>query len=279
MQKVKFLGAAISAVVASVVFSQSVAAQSDGALPDVGMEVNARQEVVGAVPEHAAAAVLRLDLNGCLAYALNNALDLAQQRLSLDNSTLATLIARQKYMPSVAAQMTRSENGEDRTSGSATLKQTLPWDLDISAGASRSDLSDSESASYTIALSKRILGGGTLAESNLEIDRSLIDEVVAANRLAVFERELARKVTRQFFQIHRARQTLAIRERRLEASKVNVENALAREDPLDIANAQLEVPVSEAALMRTQREIANALDSMKQLIGAPLMSRSRLWAM
>lgn len=215
---------------------------------------------------------LVLDLDGCVAYALSNALDLAQQRLSLDNAALATLIARQKYAPEVSALVSHRDDDEG-TSGGVAVKQTLPADLEFTAGVDTTDVADGDAWSqpeYAVTLSKRILGGGSYGESMLDIDNSLIDEVAAANGYASFQRDLVRRVLRQYYQLHRARQTLAIRKRRLEVSRTNLDHATAREDPLDIVNAQLEVPASEAALVRSQREIDSALDVMKQLVGAPL---------
>jgi len=213
---------------------------------------------------------LVLDLDGCIAYALENSYDLARQRITLANSQLGITIARHKYAPGISGS---ASHRDSTTPGSLKVRQVLPTDLEISASASAADLGDSDARSdpgYSIGLSKRILGGGSYHESMLEIDNSLIDAAIAANRLSEQERDMVRRVMRQYYDLQRARQTLVIRQRRVEIAQANLEHAIAREDPLDIANAQLNVPTSEAALLRSEREINTALDELKRLIGAPL---------
>lgn len=211
-----------------------------------------------------------LDLEACVAYAFSNALDLAQERLKVENAELSTRIARQKFAPAVSGVAGYADDSSE-TPGSVTFRQELPASLALSATAGSADVGGADDDPYyTVTLSKQLLGGGGYRESMLEIDNSLLDELIAGNRLSLFQRDLARRIVRQYYQLHRARQTQAIRERRLELSRTTLAHAIAREDPLDIANAQLEVPSNEAALIRAKRELENVIDGLKQLMGMPL---------
>ena len=70
-----------------------------------------------------------------------------------------------------------------------------------------------------------------------------------------------------FYQILRDYQTVRVWELRLERAQRNLEHALEREDPLDIANARIDVPATEASMLRARRAIDTSLDQLKKLIG------------
>ena len=212
---------------------------------------------------------MELDLAGCVAYAQEHALDLAQQRLALASALLNTRIAWAKFVPTVSASASHTE-GAGATPASASLAETLPAGFELSASANTADI-EGEDPYYSIRLSKRLLGGGsTYAESMLTVRNLELEELAAANRLNLFRRNLTRRVVKQYYRLLSARQTLQIRERRLEMSRTNLEHTIAREDPLDIANAELEVPAGEASVARAKSDIDAALDSMKELVGLPV---------
>lgn len=203
-------------------------------------------------------------------YALENAPALARQRLGYRNLIEAVTIARTKFDPVFTA---RQEWQDDGTSGrtSGSVRQTLPADLQLTASASVQDQGDSgDLTRFAIQLSKTLLGGGTLLEARLPIARAMINEAREFNRLSLEQRRVRFSVTRQYFDVIRSQQTLRLREMQLERAKLNLEHALVREDPLDIATARLRIPESELDVTAARRQIESGLLNLKTEIGFPL---------
>lgn len=203
-------------------------------------------------------------------YALNHAPALERQRLSYQNLIEAVTIARTRFDPVFTArQEWDDEDGAGRTSGS--VRQTLPADLELSATASVQDQGNrGDLTRYAIQLSKTLLGGGTFLESRLPVIRAMINEAREFNRLSLEQRRMRFSVTRQYFDVIRSQQTLRLREMQLERAKLNLEHALVREDPLDIATARLRIPESELDVTAARRQISSGLLNLKTEIGYPL---------
>lgn len=202
-------------------------------------------------------------------YALTHAPGLARQRLAYENLIEAVTIARTQFDPVFSARQEWQE-GEDTGRTAGTITQTLPADLDLSATASRQDQSNGDLTRYAVQLSKTLLGGGTYLESRLPVKRATISEAREFNRLSLEQRRVRFSVTRQFFNVIRSQQTLRLREMQLERAKLNLEHALVREDPLDIATARLRIPESELDVVAAKREIYSGILSLKTEIGYPL---------
>lgn len=215
-------------------------------------------------------------LEDILTYALQRAPGLARQRLGYQNLIEAVTIARTKYDPVFTA---RQEWRDDGTSGRTvgSLNQTLPADLNLTASASIQDQEDrGDLTRYSLQLSKTLLGGGTFLESRLPVERALIQEAREYNRLSLEQRRVQFSVTRQYFDIIRSQQTLRLREMQLERAKLNLEHALVREDPLDIATARLRIPESELDVLTARRQISSGFLGLKTEIGYPLHHVLRL---
>jgi len=205
-------------------------------------------------------------LQDCVDYALTNSPELAQLEIDVHSSKLATLIERAEFDFGLSANVEqRTEDGADNRSASITKR--LWGDLDLSLSASHSESTEENSDSYSLALSKTILGGGTIRASRLGVDNSVLDEAIYLNTAAQKRRELTYGTKRAYYRIIRAIQTLKVRELRLQRARKNLEHALAREEPLDIATARIEVPENEALVLQAKRSIESAYDALKELLG------------
>ena len=211
-----------------------------------------------------------MTLEDCTDYAVSHSRELAKRRLALDGQELTTHIRRGKFRPTLSGSADRGID-EDELGASATVKQELPAGITASATgkATREDSGDdeTESANLSLKLSKVIVGGGSWRESMLEIDNSILGELIERNKVRKYERELVYRVKQDYYGLIRNHQTLRINELKLARSRKNLEHALERERPLDIATAKIEVPESEAGVLRARRQIQSALDELKLLIG------------
>jgi outer membrane protein TolC len=209
-----------------------------------------------------------MTLEQCMDYALEHSRDLAQLRITLDNQQLTTKISRGKYRP-ILSLSGDQQGGDDGTSASASLKQELPAGFTVTASGSADEGQgdNADSRKLSLSISKVLLGGGSWSESMLEIDNSLLSELVERNRLHRYERELAYRVKQNYYLLIRNHQTLRINVLRLERARKNLEHALERQRPLDIATARIEVPDNEAGVLRAKRQIESAEDNLKILIG------------
>jgi len=135
--------------------------------------------------------------------------------------------------------------------------------LDVTDQASTGD----RFGSYSVALSKIILGGGTELESRNRIDDSIIQEMVILNQLNKEKRRIIFQVKQAYYRIIRDSQTLKIQQLKLARAEKNLEHAIDREKPLDIAIAHIEVPEEKAVELRAIQNIESSLDLMKELIG------------
>ncbi len=209
-------------------------------------------------------------------YALNHAPTLERQRLGYENLIEAVTIARTKFDPVFTARQEWQDDGvAGRTVGN--VRQTLPADLELTATASVQDQGDrGDLTRYAIQLSKTLLGGGSLLESRISVIRAMINEAREFNRLSLEQRRVRFSVTRQFFDVIRSQQTLRLREMQLEQARLNLEHALVREDPLDIATARLRIPESELDVSAARRQIHSGLLNLKTEIGFPLSAELRL---
>lgn len=209
-----------------------------------------------------------MTLERCVEYGLEHSRELAQLRIVLSSQELTTRIQRGKYRPVLTLSGDR-RTGDDETSASAALKQELPAGFSVTASGSArdGDEGDDERRNLSLTLSKVLLGGGSWGESMLEINNSLLTELIERNRMRRYERELVYRVKQNYYLLVRNHQTLRINEMRLERARKNLEHALERQRPLDIATARIEVPDNEAGVLRARRQIQSAEDSLKLLIG------------
>jgi len=213
----------------------------------------------------------KLSLNECVDYALANSRELHKLRIAQDSQKLNTLVRRGKFRFGISASANHAIDDKDTTS-SVTLKKELPGSIDVSTTGSVNAYDDStDTAQLAFRISKVILGGGSVRESMLDIDNSVLDELVKQNQVRRYERELSYRVKQNVYGLIRNKQTLRINQMRLERAKKNLEHAVERERPLDIATARTEVPENEAAVLRAERLIASSLDALKELIGMDVL--------
>jgi len=210
-----------------------------------------------------------MTLEGCTVYALRHSRELAQLRLALENQELTTRIERGKYIPNLSVSG-EVKPDDDENTANASLRQELPAGITTTISGGVTDNTgdnENDNASLSIRVSKQLLGAGSWRESMLDIDNSLLSEIINRNRLHRYERELVYGVKRSFYSLIQNYQTLRINEMRLERAKKNLEHAIERQRPLDIETARIEVPESEAGVLRAKRQIQSSLDSLKELIG------------
>ena len=210
-----------------------------------------------------------MTLEDCTDYAQQHSRELAQLRLALENQELTTRIERGKFIPNFSLSgETQLDDSED--TANASLRQELPAGITATvSGRVTEDAENDENdnASLSIRVSKQLLGAGSWRESMLDIDNSLLSEIINRNRLHRYERELVYGVKQSFYSLIQNYQTLRINEMRLERAKKNLEHAIERQRPLDIETARIEVPENEAGVLRARRQIQSSLDSLKELIG------------
>lgn len=195
--------------------------------------------------------------------------DLAQQRLTYSNLVESVTIARTKYDPNFQLRRGWEETDDpERTTG--TITQTLPSDLDVRFTARNETRDDDDFTNYAINLSKTILGGGTFLESRLPVERAWIQEAQQANRLSLERRRLQLTVAQRYYAVVRNLLTLRLRILQLERARRNLEHAIAKEDPLDIATAELRIPESELDVITVERLIESSTLDLAETIGLPV---------
>ncbi|MBN2449785.1 MAG: TolC family protein [Lentisphaeria bacterium] len=217
-----------------------------------------------------------LDIEECVRYGLEHSREIGRRRLAYEGQRFTTLVRRGKFRPVLSAELTHTVDPED-TRASVSVREELPAGFSLLGAVRATDSGTGmDSAEASFRVSKVLLGGGSYAESMLEIDNSLIDEMIQLNLLRKYQRELAFQVRRDYYRTIRNTMTLRINEMRVERSKKNLEHAEERMRPLDIANARIEVPDNESAVLRALREIDSALDELKSLIGMDVAEELRI---
>jgi outer membrane protein TolC len=221
-----------------------------------------------------------LSLEDCLSYARENSPSLIQARLRHANSDLSVSVQKAFFDPKLRAS-TEDSDVDDRSSSSLEYDQEIPWGLNLGAEyrASRRDTAeegDGDTTSSSISLSKRLLGDGGWLKSRNRITDSLTDAAIEGNQLSLETRQLTLQIKQDYYRLIRSLQTLTIQERRLERSKQNLERAILREDPLDIANARIQVPDDEISVIRAQQAISSAVETLKLRMGMPVDSTQRI---
>lgn len=213
----------------------------------------------------------------CEAFAAVHSLGLWRQQLNADDSRHRKWIAWETFLaPRVSAQGSRSRllapvvETAPVNAGSLSVAHTLPLGITVSGTAAGTDQGVVDSATWSAEVSKKLLGSGSWLGSLAGVWNSELGIEIAANTLTAFSRNLVRDVRQRYHNVIRTRQTLVSHRLRLEQARRNLQLAMAREEPLDIATAQVEVPQAEAAVLRGERAVLTALDQLKETIGMPL---------
>jgi len=195
--------------------------------------------------------------------------NLAQQRLAYSNLVESVTIAKTKYDPVFQLRRGWQETDDpERTTGN--INQTLPADLNLRLTARNETRNEEDITNLAVNLSKTILGGGSFLESRLPIERAWIREAREANRLSLDQRNLRLTVAQRYYSVVRNILTLRLRKLQLERAKQNLEHAIAKEDPLDIATAELRIPESELDVLRVERFIESSTLELAETIGYPV---------
>lgn len=202
-------------------------------------------------------------------YALKNSPNIKNSELSLENQVERSAIARATFDATLNSSATSRTDGSSDTQN-FSLNQPLPagFEARVSGSHNRND-DDSDNTDLALTLSKQILGGGSLSSSLKEIRNSHTDELISLNSLKRSKRDLVRDVMLSFYSLIRATKSLDISLRRLETSKKNLEMAIAREDPLDISSAKINVPRDEISVIGDRVRLKNQLDDLQVLMGLP----------
>ncbi len=205
-----------------------------------------------------------MDIEEVRAYTLLHAPSLLQQRLAYSNVVENVVIARSRFDPTFRARREWKDQ-EDPGRSALSVSQTLPADFEAELASAYEEAGDL--ATHSLRLSKVLLGGGSLAESRLPVDRALFGEARQANGLRLEQRRLLLSVSRQYYGILRDQLTVGMREVQIERAKQNLEHALIKEDPLDIATARLRIPESELSELTARRAAESGLLSLRADIG------------
>ena len=201
-------------------------------------------------------------------YAVKNSHTIKTSELSLENRVQNSAIARAAYDLSI------SSTASSKTDGSSDaqtfrLNQPLPagFEFNVTGAHSQDGDNNTDNTDLGISLSKQILGGGSLSTSLKNIRNAHTDELISLNSLKRSKRDLVRDVMNSFYRLIRVTKSLDISKRRLETSKKNLEMAIAREDPLDISSAKINVPRDEISVIAAGVRLKNELDNLQVLMG------------
>ena len=219
----------------------------------------------------------RMTLNDCVTYALEHSPEIRKLDIEHRNQMLQTLVERGAFALDVGAGADYA--ADDRDAGtSLSVSKQFSHGVALSSTLTTSEDrdSDGDSASFSVKLSKKILGGGTRLETMLELDESLVNETIALNKLSRKRRQVVYQVRQAFYQLLQDIQSTSIQQRRLDRAKRNLAHAIEREKPLDIITAEIQVPENELALVQAQRAVKTGMDSLKVLMGMPVDTRIAL---
>ncbi len=207
-------------------------------------------------------------IDRCVRFGLRNSPKLQREEFGPLRQELTTEALRNKF----AVMLDMGGNYasvSDKTRGAVALKKELPGSVDLTASASKDDGGDSGDGgeSYLLRANKLILGGGSIRASKLAIDNSLLEETVSLNSLSLSRRRLSNQITTQYYQVIRDIQTLKVRRMQQQRGMSNLEHAIERDEPLDIANAELDVKENEVSVLRAERAIDSSSDKLKEIMG------------
>ena len=211
--------------------------------------------------------VKHMSLEQCINYAREHKPFIKKSTISVEQAKWQVITQRAKYAFNLSASSTQDIE-DDTNNSSLTLRKSFPTDVDVSTTVSKNETGNEGTVSLKI--SKVILGGGTLTESEKGIQDSVIDELIAQNDHAQNLRQLSLQITRAYYRVVRSKQTLDIQERQLERAKTNRERAVERDRLLDIANADIQVSVNKDRVLQAELDIEAALDNLKREIGMPV---------
>jgi outer membrane protein TolC len=218
--------------------------------------------------EHHTQARLRFSMEDCVEYALVNSRTYGQEKLEVLRSKLEVETQRLALDPLLT--FNNSQNLEDRSNRNHSIQLSKDWhggwNTRLSAGKSSSNGQD-DTVSRTVRISKELLKGGWSLETRLALDNSLVELLIRTNALQKKRRELVFQVRKKYYEVLRNLETLNIRKLNLQRSEKNLENAIEREEPMDIATARLDVPSNELAVLNSEMSIAKSIDELKLLIG------------
>lgn len=215
-----------------------------------------------------AAANLQVDsftLEQCIETALENSPTLKRQKISFEQSQITHQISRTVYDLQLSLDGD-TELGENDADWRAGFSQSFPRDIEIDGRVTRT-YGNNSSVSYALTLSKKLLGGGSKLESMEAIDDNMLSTLKSAQDLDDQTRQIIRNVIQAYYRIVRQSYTRDIQAKRLDAAIKTLEHAKVREEPIDIANAQVEVPDREIALDRAERELNSGIDNLKLTMG------------
>ena len=212
--------------------------------------------------------VKKMTVEDCFQYALKYSPILKKRVFTLSNSKLNTTIEKAAFDLNISGGVVRDFENPESTSGLA-LKQKVVGGVDLTAaGTLDSDEQDnSQSSSLSLKVSKQLLGGGSIEESLQAVRDSLINELISRNSLAREKRSIKSEIQSLFYRVIQNTQALEVEKRRLESAKKNLEHAIERDKPLDIATAKIEIPETELNLIKVERTIQSNLDDLKVLMG------------
>jgi outer membrane protein TolC len=225
-----------------------------------------------ALAHRAECATNEMALQDCIRYATEHSPALQKLAIAHHTKQLSTLIEKAAFDIGLSVRAASSDSGDDsgdELPASISLSKEIVGGINVTAAASFDDLSgeDTTGETYSITVSKVLLGGGSVRASRLGIDNAIIGETIALNTRNRAQRQLVFDLKKAYYELIRNTQTLRVRKMKLERAKKNLAHAIEREKPLDIATARLEVPQNKASVLRAELTILAASDRLRELMG------------
>jgi|SaaInlStandDraft_1057018.scaffolds.fasta_scaffold12711_2 outer membrane protein TolC len=213
---------------------------------------------------------LSLDLKKGLELALSHSPRHREALIELEQARLSELIQQAEHDPSLTASVDQQLEAETRQH-KGTLQQTFYGGVSLSTSLSHSEQpTANDTRDWTLSISKSLLKGGTWVETRQGLMNAIKNSLKQVNTYRLARRKLLLDVRELYYDIEEKRQTLKIQELRLERAKKNLEHAVEKDEPMDIAIAKLEVPRNEISLLRSRMNLSTDLDSLRVLLGLPL---------
>lgn len=215
--------------------------------------------------------VPKFSMQQCIDYAIEHSPTLANQKITVHNQKLQTIIEQAQFAFKLTASDSHyAQAGTDSATVRLSKELTNGFNVSTWLNAARANGEGITSNYVALQISKTILGGGTSVETTYDIEASMLDEIAALNLYNKAKRELAQDVKIAYYTIILAQQSLLVKRRALENAKHTLALTREREKPLDILTAEIRIPANELSVNTALRTIKNGLDSLKKLMGMPV---------
>lgn len=213
----------------------------------------------------------------CIDYAYRNSPTLALAGLNVEGQDSTLLNLRSKFDPKLTHSQTyRVEDKQHISNTSLNTKVYGGFDIGSSFGSRTTQDTGTKSSSFSLSLSKTILGGASFTAEEIALISGEIEHLKVMNNFNDTKRRLRYQIAQAFYTVIRNKNTLSIQKLRLKQAEKNLEHALLREEPLDIASAKVQLPARKISVESTEKSLQLSIDSLKLLIGKEIHEKLNL---